>query len=44
MRIADAVVPAKNEQSVVRGEYLSHGTLECYDLQALAFLQSMALF
>lgn len=34
MRIADAVVPAKNEQSVVRGEYLSHGTLECYDLQA----------
>lgn len=33
MRIADAVVPTKNEPSVVRGEYLSHGTLECYSLQ-----------
>lgn len=32
MRIADAVVPRKNQDSVVRGEYLSHGTLECYDL------------
>jgi len=33
MRIADAVVPTNNAQSVVRGEYLSHGTLECYKLQ-----------
>jgi predicted lactoylglutathione lyase len=33
MRIANEVVPKSNEQSVVRGEYLSHGTLECYDLK-----------
>ena len=32
MRIANEVVPKNNEQSVVRGEYLSHGTLECYNL------------
>jgi catechol 2,3-dioxygenase-like lactoylglutathione lyase family enzyme len=32
MRITDAVVPPRNEQSVVRGEYLSHGTMECYSL------------
>lgn len=33
MRIVNAVVPRKNQQSVVRGEYLSHGTLECYKLK-----------
>lgn len=33
MRISDAVVLKKNEQSVVRGEYLSHGTLECHNLR-----------
>ncbi len=33
MRIANEVVPKVNEKSVVRGEYLSHGTLECYDLR-----------
>jgi len=33
MRIANAVVPKINDQSVVRGEYLSHGTMECYDLR-----------
>lgn len=32
MRIENAVVPKINEKSVVRGEYLSHGTMECYDL------------
>jgi catechol 2,3-dioxygenase-like lactoylglutathione lyase family enzyme len=33
MRIKDAVVSTRNDQSVVRGEYLSHGTMECYDLR-----------
>ena len=33
MRITDAVVSTRNDQSVVRGEYLSHGTMECYDLR-----------
>ncbi len=33
MRITDAVVTTRNDQSVVRGEYLSHGTMECYDLR-----------
>lgn len=33
MRIVNGVVPPKNEQSVVRGEYLSHGTMECYNLK-----------
>jgi catechol 2,3-dioxygenase-like lactoylglutathione lyase family enzyme len=33
MRIRDALVSKNNDQSVVRGEYLSHGTMECYDLQ-----------
>lgn len=33
MRITDAVVATRNDQSVVRGEYLSHGTMECYDLR-----------
>lgn len=33
MRITDAVVSTRNDQSVVRGEYLSHGTMECYELR-----------
>ncbi len=32
MRIENAVVPQNNDQSVVRGEYLSHGTMECFNL------------
>ena len=34
MRITDALAPWRNENSVVRPEYFSHGTLECYRLQA----------
>ena len=34
MRIKDAVVPSGMRESVVKPEYLSHGTLECYSLKA----------
>ncbi|UUZ71157.1 VOC family protein [Polaromonas sp. P1(28)-8] len=33
MRIDDAVVRWQNPNSVVKPEYLSHGTLECYNLE-----------
>jgi predicted lactoylglutathione lyase len=34
MRIKDALAPNPNVKSVVNPEYLSHGTLECYNLAA----------
>jgi catechol 2,3-dioxygenase-like lactoylglutathione lyase family enzyme len=34
MRIKDALAPENKLQSVVKPEYMSHGTLECYDLKA----------
>lgn len=33
MRITDALAPWSNPDSVVKPEYLSHGTLECYNLK-----------
>jgi catechol 2,3-dioxygenase-like lactoylglutathione lyase family enzyme len=33
MRINDALVPDRQPASVVKPEYLSHGTLECYSLK-----------
>lgn len=33
MKIADATVPAKNANSIVKPYLLSHGTCECYSLQ-----------
>ena len=33
MRIKDALAPWSNADSVVKPEYLSHGTLECYNLK-----------
>jgi len=33
MRITDAAFEPKNQDSVVKPHYLSHGTLECYDLK-----------
>ena len=34
MRIKDALAPWSNEHSIAKSEYLSHGTLECYNLKA----------
>jgi len=34
MRLQEAALDPDNRQSVVRGDFLSHGTLECYDLKA----------
>jgi catechol 2,3-dioxygenase-like lactoylglutathione lyase family enzyme len=33
MRITDGAFDPPNTQSVVQGDYLSHGTLECYSLK-----------
>ena len=33
MRVKDAAFDPPNDQSVVRGNWLSHGTLECYSLK-----------